>query len=91
MFGPLVSVLWVAFAVLWIFSSSTLGHILAWIQGLPLVLEIILWIVFLPWVGSLHIWDSGLALWLRIVLIVIIAFVTMGAYNSGRKARRRKK
>lgn len=91
MTGPLVSLLWIAFAALWIFTSSTLGHILTWLQGLPLVLEIILWIIFLPWVGSLYIWGSDLALWLKILIIVIIAFVTMGIFNGRSRAHRRKK
>ncbi len=90
MIGPFMTVLWMAFAVLWIFTPSTLGHILTWIQGLPVVLEVILWIIFLPLVGSLYIWGSGLALWLRVLLIVVIAVVTIGGLNSGSRARRKR-
>ncbi len=81
-------VLWVVFAVLWIASSSTLGHIYDWIVGLPLVLEVIFWIVFLPWVGSLYIWHSDLSLWLRIILIAVVAVATTGGVGAGRTARR---
>jgi hypothetical protein len=82
-----VTGLWIAFAALWIFTPSTLGHIQHWIAGLPLVFEIIIWIVFLPWVGSLWIWHSHLPLWLRILIIVVIAFATIGMFNQ-RNARR---
>lgn len=87
-FGFPVSILWLAFAGLWIFSSETLGHIFTWIQGLPLILEIIVWIVFIPWVGSLWIWNSSWPLWLKIVVIVAIAMATLGG-SRGRKAARR--
>ena len=68
MFRYPFGVLWIVFAVLWIVSPDTLGHVHNWIVGLPLVLEIIVWIVFLPWVGSLFIWHTGLALWLKILI-----------------------
>jgi hypothetical protein len=87
-FGFPVSILWLAFAGLWIFSSETLGHIFTWIQGLPLILEIIVWIVFIPWVGSLWIWHSSWPLWLKVVVIVAIAMATLGG-SRGRKAARR--
>lgn len=87
-FGYPISILWIAFAALWIFSSTTLGHIFDWIQGLPLVFEILVWIFFLPWVGSLWIWHSTWPLWLKIVVIVIIALVTMSG-SQGRKAVKR--
>lgn len=87
MVGPFMTVLWIAFAVLWVFTPDTLGHILTWIQGLPVALEVLLWIVFLPLVGSLHIWGSALALWLRVVLIVIIAVATIGGLHSRSRAR----
>jgi len=89
-FGVPISLIWFAFAGLWIFSSDTLGHILAWIQGLPLVLEIIVWIVFLPWVGSLWIWHGSWPLWLKIVVILVIAMVTMSGSRARKAARRAK-
>jgi len=89
MFGFPVTILWIAFAALWIFSADTLGHIHNWIQNLPLVLEIIIWIIFLPWVGSLWIWESSWALWLRILLMVVIALVTIGGFRGGSQAHRR--
>ncbi len=85
MFGFPVTILWIAFAVLWIFDSSVLGSIFQWIQGIPLVLEILVWIVFLPWVFSLWVWQTSLPLWLRILIIVVVAFVTMGG-SAGRRA-----
>jgi len=88
MFGFLVTILWIAFAVLWISNPSVLGSIFHWVQGLPLILEIIVWIVFLPWIFSLWIWQTSLALWLKIVIIAAIAFVTMGG-SAGRRARAR--
>ena len=81
--------LWIVFAVLWIFSPDTLGHVHNWIAGLPLILEIIAWIVLLPWVGSLFIWHSGLTLWLKIVIIVLIAMVTSGGASARRASKRR--
>jgi hypothetical protein len=83
-----VPALWIAFAVLWIFTPSTLGHIQHWIASIPLAAEVILWIVFLPWVGSLWIWHSSLALWLRILLIVVIALATISMFNGRQAARR---
>jgi hypothetical protein len=88
MFGFPVTIFWIAFAALWIFDSSVLGSIFHWIQGIPLILEIIVWIVFLPWVFSLWILQTSLPLWLRIVIIVVIAFVTMGG-SAGNRARKR--
>lgn len=90
-FGVPISLIWIAFACIWIFSSETLGHILNWIQGLPLVLEIIVWIVFLPWVGSLWIWHSSWPLWLKIVVIFVIAMVTMSGSRARKAARRVKR
>jgi hypothetical protein len=90
-FGIPVSLIWIAFAALWIFTSETLGHILAWIQGLSLILEIIVWIVFLPWVGSLWIWHSSWPLWLKIVAIFVIAMVTMSGSRVRKAARRAKR
>ena len=90
MFRYPFGILWIAFAVLWIASSATLGHVYHWISGLPLILEILVWIVFLPWVGSLFIWHStALALWLKIVIIVVIALVTTGGASRWRAAKRR--
>jgi hypothetical protein len=83
-----VPALWIAFAALWIFTPSTLGHIQHWIATIPLGFEVVLWIVFLPWVGSLWIWHSSLALWLRILIIVIIAFATIGMFNGRQMGRR---
>jgi len=88
MFGFPVTIFWIAFAVLWIFDSSVLGSIFHWIQGIPLILEIIVWIVFLPWVFSLWIWQTSLALWLRVIIIVVIALVTMGG-SAGNRAHKR--
>jgi hypothetical protein len=87
-FGVPISLIWIAFACLWIFTSETLGHILTWIQGLPLILEIIVWIVFLPWVGSLWIWHSSWPLWLKIVVIFVIAMVTMSGTRARKAARK---
>ena len=87
MFRYPFGILWIVFAVLWIFSADTLGHVFNWITGLPVVLEVILWIVFLPWVGSLYIWHSSLPQWLTIVLIVLIAIVTTGGGVSEAGAR----
>jgi hypothetical protein len=87
-FGFPISALWIAFACLWVFSSETLGHVFTWIQGLPLVLEIIVWIVFLPWVGSLWIWHSSWALGLKILVIVVIALVTLGGSRKRNAAKR---
>jgi hypothetical protein len=84
-------ILWIAFAVLWIVSPDTLGHVHNWIAGLPLILEIIVWIVFLPWVGALFLWHSGLALWLKIVLIVLIALVTTGGVGARRASKQRRR
>jgi hypothetical protein len=81
--------LWIVFAVLWIFSPDTLGHVYTWLTGLPLILEILFWIVFLPWVGALYIWHSSLALWLTIVIIVLIAMVSTGGASARRKGRQR--
>ena len=88
--GLPVPVLWIAFAVLWIFTPSTLGHIQHWIASIPLVAEIILWIIFLPWVGSLWIWHSSLALWLRILIIAVIALATIGMFNRRKVTGRRR-
>ncbi len=82
-------ILWIAFAVLWIFWPQHLGYVYDWLVGLPLILEIILWIVFLPWVGSLFIWHSGLALWLKILLVAVIAVATIGGLGGRKAARRR--
>jgi hypothetical protein len=82
-------ILWIAFAVLWIFWPQDLGHIYNWIVGLPLILEILVWIVFLPWVGALFIWHTGLALWLKIVIIFLIATVTTGGVGARRSAKKR--
>ncbi len=82
------SMLWAAFATLWIFSSETLGEIFDWLTGLPVVLEVLLWIFLLPWVGSLYIWHTSMALWLKIVLIVLIAMVITGS-AFGNKAKKR--
>jgi hypothetical protein len=87
MFGFPVTILWIAFAVLWIFDSSVLGSIFHWVQGIPLILEIIVWIVFLPWIFSLWILQTSLPLWLRIIIIVAVAFATMGG-SAGKRARR---
>jgi len=84
-----VPALWIAFAVLWIFTPSTLGHVQHWIATIPLVAEVILWIIFLPWVGSLWIWHSSLALGLRILIIAVIALATIGMFNRRRVTRRR--
>ena len=73
MWGFPVTILWIAFAVIWIFDTSLLTTIFEWIQGLPLIFEIILWIVFLPWVFSLWIWQTSLPLWARILIIVAVA------------------
>jgi len=81
--------LWIVFAVLWIFSPDTLGHVYTWITGLPVVLEAIFWIVFLPWVGSLYLWHSSLPLWLTILLIVLIAMVTTGGASARRRSKGR--
>ena len=81
--------LWIVFAVLWIFSPETLGHVYTWITGLPTVLEVILWIVFLPWVGSLYLWHSSLPLWLTILLIVLIAMITTGGASARRGSKGR--
>ena len=81
--------LWIVFAVLWIFSPDTLGHVYTWITGLPVVLEVIFWIVFLPWVGSLYLWHSSLPLWLTILLIVLIAMVTTGGASARRRSKGR--
>ena len=88
MFGIPMVLVWLAFGALWSFSSGTLGTIWHWIQGLPLVLEIIVWIVFLPWVVSLWIWHSSLPLWARILLILAIAFATLGGSSNGSRRRR---
>ena len=88
MFGFPVSIFWIAFAVLWSFDSSVLGSIFHWIQGIPLILEIIVWIVFLPWVFSLWIWQTSLALWLRVIINVVIDLVTMGG-SAGNRAHKR--
>ena len=85
-----VSALWIAFAALWIFTPSTLGHIQHWIATIPTVFEVILWIVFLPWVGSLWIWHSSLALWLRVLIIVVIALATIGMFNRRKASGRRR-
>lgn len=90
MFGVPMTVIWLAFAGLWIFSPTTLGSIWHWIVGLPLVLEIIVWIVFLPWVVSLWIWQSSWPLWLRILVILIIALATVGGTSSGSRRRKAK-
>lgn len=89
-FGFPISLLWLAFAGLWIFTSETLGHIFNWIQGIPLALEIVVWVVFLPWVGSLWIWHSSWSLGLKIVVILVIAVVTMSGSRARKAARRRK-
>jgi hypothetical protein len=88
MFGFPVTILWLAFAALWIFDSSVLGHVFNWVQGIPLILEIIVWIVFLPWIFSLWIWQTSLPLWLRIIIILAVALATMGG-SAGKKARAR--
>jgi hypothetical protein len=84
-------ILWIVFAVLWIFSPDTLGHVYNWLTGLPLIVEIIFWIIFLPLVGSLYIWHSTLPLWLTIILIVLIAMITTGGaearHNRSKKKR----
>jgi hypothetical protein len=85
--GLPVTGLWIAFAVQWIVTPATLGHVQHWISVLPLVLEIIIWIIFLPWVGALWIWHSHLTLGLKIFVIVIIAAVTIGMFNQRRERR----
>jgi hypothetical protein len=87
---PVVFILWVAYAVMWVFSAATLTSIWHWVQGLPLVVEAIVWIVFLPWVVSLWIWHSSWPVWLRIAMIVGIAIATVGGSASGESHRRRR-
>jgi len=87
--GYPISILWIVFAALWIFWSGTLGQIFHWIQGLPLVFEVLVWIFFLPWVGALWIWHRSWPLWLKILVIVVIAIVTTGG-SRGKNARIRK-
>lgn len=77
---------WIVFAVMWIFWPENLDHVYNWIVALPLVLEIIVWIVFLPWVGALFIWHTDMALWLKILIIVIIALVTTGGVGVRRRS-----
>ena len=87
MFRYPFGLLWIVFAILWIFSPDTFGHIFDWITGLPVILEIILWIILLPWVGSLYLWHSSLPVWLTIVLIVLIAMASTGGASARRKTR----
>jgi hypothetical protein len=96
MFGVPAFVLWVAFAVLWIFDPGILSSIWHWLLGLPQVPEIILWIVFLPWALGLFVWQSSLELWLRVVIIFVIAVATGGtagsrSWSKARARRRLKK
>jgi hypothetical protein len=93
MFGPSSFVIWIVFALMWIFEPSALGGLYQGIHGLPLWLEVITWLVFLPWVFALWIWQTSLALWLRIALIFIVAMFTGGFHgqNYARKRKRRRK
>ncbi|MGI5939272.1 MAG: hypothetical protein ACOX8V_01005 [Thermoleophilia bacterium] len=85
----LVTLLWVAFAALWIFSQNTLNYVFDWIQGLSLVAEIIVWILFLPWVAALWIWHADWPFWLRLILIFGIALATIGGAHSRDRSQRK--
>jgi len=73
---------WIIFFALLIFSSGTLDDIWHWVQGLPVVLEVIVWILTFPYMLALAVWESDWVTWLRIALVILISLVWTGMFNA---------
>ena len=66
-------VLWVAFAAALIWNQGSIDQAWAWIQGQPLILQVVLWLLFLPVMAGLWIWETTWPFLLRIVVVLGIA------------------
>ena len=68
-------VLWIAFAIGLVASQGSLDQTWQWIQGLPVVLQVVAWLLFLPVVAGLWVWETS---WPLVVRLVIVAALGLG-------------
>ena len=75
-------ILWVGFTTALIANREWLELIWHWVQGLPLILEIVVWVIFLPIMVSLWIWESTWPNLLRLIGFAGIGVWTLLAVYS---------
>jgi hypothetical protein len=70
----LFTMLWLAFAAVFLFRRDMLKQTWQSIRRLPLLAQLLLWLLFLPVMLGLWIWQTSWSLWLRLLLIAGIAW-----------------
>jgi hypothetical protein len=82
------TLLWVGLAIALVVNLTWLDALWQWLQGLPLLAEVIVWVLFLPITVGLWIWESSWPAFVRLLAFAGIVLWTLIAVSSFWRALR---